>query len=72
MPPIMFYFRTTGLITKVKVKAVINYILGEHSESVGGVYDISNKLRLGKTEFELVSSMCVGIKVLLDAEFKMN
>ena len=45
---------------------------GEHSASLGGIYDISNKVRIGKTEFELVSSMCNGIKILLDEEFKLK
>ena len=26
---------------------------GEHTESVGGVYDISNKIRIGRTEWDL-------------------
>ena len=30
---------------------------GEHSESKGGYYDISNKVRLGKSEFELIHVM---------------
>ncbi|CAF0887529.1 unnamed protein product [Brachionus calyciflorus] len=45
---------------------------GENSESEGGVYDISNKVRIGKTEFDLVNSMCLGIKKLLDEEFAMK
>ena len=42
---------------------------GENSESEGGVYDISNKIRIGKTEYELVNGMFIGIKKLLDEEF---
>ena len=30
---------------------------GEHSQSKDGVYDISNKVRLGKSEFELIHVM---------------
>jgi protein-arginine kinase len=45
---------------------------GEHSESQDGIYDISNKIRIGKTEYELVYSMWTGIKTLLDAEFKLK
>lgn len=45
---------------------------GENSESEGGIYDISNKVRIGKTEFELVNSMCTGIKKLLDEEFAIK
>lgn len=43
---------------------------GEHSDaSDEGVYDISNKIRIGKTEFELVNSMWNGIKKLIDEEY---
>lgn len=35
----------------------IRGIHGEHSESEGGVYDISNKARLGLTEFEAVKQV---------------
>ena len=45
---------------------------GENTKSEGGIFDISNKARIGKTEFELVNSMCVGIKKLLDEEFSTN
>ena len=41
---------------------------GEHSESLGGIYDISNKIRIGKTEFDLVNSMWNGIRKLIDEE----
>jgi protein-arginine kinase len=41
---------------------------GEHSESEGGIYDISNKIRIGKTEFDLVNSMWIGIRKLIDEE----
>ena len=34
------------------MKLQIRGIHGEHSETEGGVYDISNKARLGLTEFE--------------------
>jgi protein-arginine kinase len=45
---------------------------GEHSESKEGIYDISNKVRIGKTEIELINSLCVGIKILLDEEYKIK
>jgi protein-arginine kinase len=44
---------------------------GEHSDSPEGIYDISNKVRIGQSEFELVNSMCIGIKKLLDEEFAL-
>lgn len=41
---------------------------GEHSESEGGVYDISNKRRLGLTEFEAVKQLQDGIAELIKLE----
>lgn len=41
---------------------------GEHSESIGGVYDISNKRRLGLTEYEAVKEMNDGITELIKIE----
>lgn len=41
---------------------------GEHSESIGGIYDISNKRRLGLTEFEAVKEMSDGITELIKME----
>jgi len=46
----------------------IRGIHGEHSESAGGVYDISNKERLGLTEFEAVNVFYNGIKKLIELE----
>uniref|UniRef100_A0A914Y839 arginine kinase n=1 Tax=Panagrolaimus superbus TaxID=310955 RepID=A0A914Y839_9BILA len=52
------------------LKLQIRGIHGEHSESAGGVYDISNKARLGLTEFEAVKQMYDGVKHLIDLEKK--
>lgn len=41
---------------------------GEHSKSEGGVYDISNKNRLGITEYEAVKQMYDGVKELIRLE----
>jgi len=41
---------------------------GEHSEAVGGVYDISNKRRLGLTEYDAVKEMQDGILKLIEME----
>merc|ERR1711970_940220 len=41
---------------------------GEHTESVGGVYDISNKRRMGLTEFQAVKEMQDGILEIIKAE----
>ena len=43
-------------------------IHGEHSESEGGVYDISNKARLGLSEYEAVKQMYDGVKKLIELE----
>ncbi|TPP63960.1 Arginine kinase [Fasciola gigantica] len=45
---------------------------GEHTASVGGVYDLSNKRRLGLTELEAVTEMYNGVKFLLDLEKQMQ
>lgn len=41
---------------------------GEHTESIGGVYDISNKIRIGRTEWDLINTMWTGIRKILDVE----
>lgn len=41
---------------------------GEHSESKGGVYDISNKRRLGLTEWDAVNEMKNGVVEIIKAE----
>ena len=46
----------------------IRGIHGEHSESEGGVYDISNRRRLGITEVEAVKDMYNGVVELIAAE----
>lgn len=41
---------------------------GEHTEAVGGVYDISNRRRLGLTEFQAVKEMYDGIAEIIKIE----
>ena len=43
-------------------------IHGEHSESAGGVHDISNKRRLGLSEVAAVLTMYEGVKRLIEAD----
>lgn len=43
-------------------------IHGEHSETEGGVYDISNKARLGIDEYTAVKQMYDGVKKLIEME----
>merc|ERR1712022_68805 len=49
----------------------IRGIHGEHSETNDGVFDISNRRRLGKSEKELVQDMINGVKALMDKENSM-
>jgi creatine kinase/arginine kinase len=46
----------------------IRGIHGEHSKSEGGVYDISNRRRLGITEVQAVQEMHNGVVALIEAE----
>lgn len=41
---------------------------GEHTEAEGGIYDISNKRRLGLTEYQAVKEMNDGIAELIKLE----
>jgi len=53
-----------------KMNLQIRGIHGEHSESAGGVYDVSNKRRMGLTEYEAVKEMYDGVKKLIEMEEK--
>jgi protein-arginine kinase len=55
-----------------EMKLQIRGIHGEHSESEGGVYDVSNKARLGLTEFEAVKQMYDGVKRLIQMEKELG
>ena len=50
----------------------IRGIHGEHSESEGGIYDISNKRRLGVTEVQCVQDMYGGVVALIKAEKELE
>ena len=41
---------------------------GEHSESKSGIFDISNKRRLGVTEVDCVQDMYNGVVALINRE----
>jgi arginine kinase len=45
---------------------------GEHSASTGGIYDVSNRHRLGKGERTLVSEMYAGLKALMALELEFQ
>uniref|UniRef100_A0A915I3Y6 arginine kinase n=1 Tax=Romanomermis culicivorax TaxID=13658 RepID=A0A915I3Y6_ROMCU len=51
-----------------EMKLQIRGIHGEHSETEGGVYDISNKARLGISEYTAVKHMYDGVKKLIELE----
>merc|ERR1711987_37495 len=46
----------------------IRGIHGEHTETDDGVFDISNRRRLGKSEKQLVQDMINGVKALMEKE----
>merc|ERR1711924_382878 len=46
----------------------IRGIHGEHTETDDGVFDISNRRRLGRSEKELVQDMYDGVKAMIAAE----
>ena len=50
----------------------IRGIDGEHSKSKGGVYDISNRRRLGVTEVRCVQDMYDGVIALIEAEKSLS
>lgn len=45
---------------------------GEHSASVGGVYDISNKRRMGLSEIDAVQEMRRGVEKIIELEDKLK
>ena len=46
----------------------IRGIHGEHTETDDGIFDISNKRRLGRSERALVQDMYDGVKAMIAAE----
>lgn len=44
---------------------------GEHTETDDGIFDISNRRRLGRSEKDLVQDMYDGVKAMIDAEKKL-
>jgi len=45
---------------------------GEHSDTSDGIFDISNRRRLGRSEKDLVQDMYSGVKAMMDAELEMR
>jgi len=50
----------------------IRGVHGEHSESKGGVYDVSNKRRLGISEWDGIKDLINGVKELIESETKLQ
>lgn len=50
----------------------IRGIHGEHTETDDGVFDISNKRRLGRSERDLVQDMYNGVKAMIAAEMELQ
>jgi creatine kinase/arginine kinase len=46
----------------------IRGIHGEHTETDDGIFDISNRRRLGRSEKELVQDMINGVRAMIEAE----
>ena len=44
---------------------------GEHSDTSDGIFDISNRRRLGRSERDLVQDMYNGVKAMIDAELSL-
>jgi len=57
--------------TAAKYNLQVRGTAGEHTASVGGVYDISNSRRMGLTEYEAVKEMQDGILELIKLEASM-
>ncbi|KAH9500179.1 hypothetical protein Btru_077420 [Bulinus truncatus] len=51
-----------------KLKLQARGIHGEHTDSEGGIYDISNKRRLGLTEIDAVKEMVTGVQEIIRLE----
>merc|ERR1712060_141707 len=45
---------------------------GEHTDTSDGVFDISNRRRLGRSEKDLVQDMYSGVKAMMQAELELR
>ena len=45
---------------------------GEHSDTSDGIFDISNRRRLGRSEKDLVQDMYNGVKAMMEAELALR
>merc|ERR1712051_926362 len=51
-----------------KYNVQIRGVHGEHSESENHIYDVSNKIRMGRSEVELLQDLYKGIKAIVEEE----
>jgi arginine kinase len=61
--------RFEGIASQYNVQ--IRGSAGEHSDTSDGIFDISNKRRLGRSERDLVQDMYNGVKAMIDAELSL-
>ena len=59
-----------GIATKFNVQ--IRGSRGEHSDTSDGIFDISNRRRLGRSEKDLVQDMYNGVKEMIAAEMALR
>ena len=62
--------RFQGIADKYNVQ--IRGSHGEHSDTSDGVFDISNRRRLGRSEKDLVQDMYDGVKMMIAAELELR
>lgn len=68
------YFRTNEFkfssffLTNIQMNLFYAGVNGEHTVSTDGIYDVSNKRRLGLTEYEAVKEMCFGVRKIIETE----
>uniref|UniRef100_A0A182MMJ2 arginine kinase n=1 Tax=Anopheles culicifacies TaxID=139723 RepID=A0A182MMJ2_9DIPT len=53
-------------------KLQIRGVHGEHTDTADGILDVSNKRRLGLTEFEAIKEMVNGVKALIELEKELE
>jgi len=62
--------RFEGIANKYNVQ--IRGSRGEHSDTSDGIFDISNRRRLGRSEKDLVQDMYDGVKAMIAAELELK
>ncbi|XP_043583609.1 arginine kinase-like [Bombus pyrosoma] len=66
------FLQLFDVISLLFLAVMIRGTKGEHTESEGGIYDISNKRRLGLTEREVVFEMRNGVLELIKQEKQLQ